>query len=218
MPATLAYGSTKSCEQDNELVADKYVLDLKDRADDILTKNRAPLDPLKAYLSETVAFDSLAKFALGRFWNTATRDQRLVFQYYFRKTMVHALASQALLLRDTKFEVLKTSPAGNDDIFVTSHVIPPEGDVSVLRWRIRFKNCQPSVVDLVKEGISMLTTKRQEFASIISRYNIERLLLMLEALAKKQEQEPNASVSVNYDMNALFRQMLLEAIKDHDNF
>lgn len=131
---------------------------------------------------------------------------------------MHALASQALLLRDAKFDILKTSPAGNNDIFVTSQVISQKGEVSVFSWRISFKNCQPSVADLVKEGISMLTTKRHEFASIVSRYNIDRLLLLLEALAKKQELEPNASVSVNYDVNALFRQMLLESIKNHDNF
>jgi ABC-type transporter MlaC component len=117
-----AGGQDKICQQDNKLAAVAYVLDLKDKADAILKKNKNPLASLKIQLLTNIEFDPLAKFALGRFWYKATTGQRVEYQGLFRKTVLHTLASHVLELRGARVDITRQYPIGSADILVKSRV------------------------------------------------------------------------------------------------
>ena len=207
---SLALGQGKICQQDKQLMAVEYVLNLKDKADAILKKNKEPLASLKIQLLNTVEFDPLAKFALGRFWYTATTGQRVEYQGLFRKTVLHTLASYVLELRGAKVEITRQYPIGTSDILVKSRVSLPDGKTTDIDWRIGFRNCHPLAVDLLKDGVSLMTTKHQEFDAVATRLGIDGLLLELKGLSVRQDRMAQTSYLEEQYVRTLLNQLLQE--------
>ncbi len=210
---SLALGQGKICQQDSQQAAVAYVLDLKNKADAILKKNKDPLASLKIQLLTTVEFDPLAKFALGRFWYRATTGQRVEYQGLFRKTVLHTLASYVLELRGAKVEITRQYPIETADILVKSRVFLPNGKTMAIDWRIGFNNCHPLAVDLLKDGVSLMMTKHHEFDAVATRLGIDGLLTELKGLAARQDQMAQASELEEQYVRTLLNQLLQETAK-----
>jgi phospholipid transport system substrate-binding protein len=48
-------------------------------------------------------------------------------------------------------------------------------------WRVRLIDGKHKIIDVMVEGISMAVSQRQEFASVLKRNGVERLLQILAA-------------------------------------
>ena len=210
---TMAQGKSQSCEKNSEQAAVHYVQELKNQADAILETHNAPLTPMKAHVLANVAFDPLAKFALGRFWNQATPGQRLEYRTLFRQTVLHTLASQVLEFRGGTLEITRHHAVGPTDMLVKSRIVSAKGETSFLDWRIGFRDCRPLAVDLLKGGISMITTKRQEFETVASRLGVDGLLSMLKALAAKQGQQTSSLDTARPHLETILNHLLRETME-----
>jgi phospholipid transport system substrate-binding protein len=68
-----------------------------------------------------------------------------------------------------QFKVLKTTPQG-EEAFVNSQIIRPSGGPPVkVDWRLKKEGSGYKIVDVIIEGISMVTTQRDEFSAVIQR-------------------------------------------------
>ena len=94
--AAPAQGEVPKCAISDLGAAENYVLKLKTKADEILSENPNPLVPLKSHLSTSLEYDRLARFALGRYWNSASTDQRHQYLRLFQATVSHMLATTVL--------------------------------------------------------------------------------------------------------------------------
>lgn len=213
MLTTVARGKEHLCQQDSQLIAVRYVLDLKNKADAILNNSEHPLAPLKVQLLANIEFDLLGKFALGRYWYKATTEQRIEYQGLFRKTVLHTLASHVLEFRGGKVEIARQYPIGAGDVLVKSRVLSPQGKATLIGWRIGFRNCLPRAVDLLKDGVSLMTIKHQEFNAVASRSGIDGLLLKMKVLSSRQDQRMNASDTEQQYVRTLLNQLLQETAK-----
>ena len=109
----------------------------------------------------------IAKFALGRHWRQATAEQRETYVSAFTDHLLTSYASQIASADFTALEIIGTQSAGKRDVMVESRVRRRNGDPITLFWRLRARDGQFRIVDIVAEGISLALTKRQEFAAII---------------------------------------------------
>ncbi len=124
--------------------------------------------------------DGMARFALGRHAQTLSPDQVKAFDVAFERNVVETYSD--LLARQTVTEV-KVGPAekkGERDYVVESTVGKSGGQTSVYGWRVRDTDGGMKIVDVVVGGVSMLVTKRQEFASVIQREGIDGLIRRLQ--------------------------------------
>lgn len=208
---TTALAETQACQHNNQLEAVQYVLALKKNADSILRENQIPLQNLKAYVLSNIEFDSMAKFALGKYWNKATPDQRVRYRRLFEKTVFHTLARHVLQYRDAKLNIDRQYALSTNDVLVTSRLISQAGRTMRIGWRIGFKDCRPIAVDLLIDGASLITTQRQEFNAVVSRHGIDGLLSLLKARAKKQDASANASGSSDKSGREILNRLFFEA-------
>lgn len=213
MFAAGAQGKDRVCEKNSEQAAVQYVLDMKKEADAILDTHQAPLAPLKVHVLANVEFDPLARFALGRFWNQASAAQRTTYRRLFKQTVSHTLASEVLQFRGGRLEIVRQQILAPDDILVRSRIVSANGEASDIGWRIGFRDCRPLAVDVLKGGISMITTKRQEFEAVASRQGVEGLLVTLRTLAARQRQKTSSVAEPNPDLGIILNQLLREAAK-----
>ena len=62
-------------------------------------------------------------------------------------------------------------------------LILPDGEPPLrVDWRVRETDYGLKVIDVAAEGVSMLTTKRSEFASVVAREGVDALIGKLEDL------------------------------------
>ncbi len=120
-------------------------------------------------LQDSFDMETIGRFALGRYWRTATPEQRKEYQKLFREMIVKVYSERFRDYEGQRVEARSFRIDGDNDTMVTSFIIPPDGAEIQVDWRVRYKNSHYQIVDVIVEGVSMSVTQRSDFSSVIQR-------------------------------------------------
>ena len=123
----------------------------------------------------------IARFVLGRYWNTATEDQRAEFVKLFENYVALAYATRLAEYAGEQFKVTGSRPDG-DGAIVSSQILRPAGSAPIkVDWRLTGRNGNYKIRDVSVDGISMAVTQRSEFTSVIQHNGgqLQGLIAML---------------------------------------
>lgn len=156
-------------------LADKTLAVL--RADASVEARAAKLAPL---LREGLDLGVMGKFVLGRQGRELTPEQAKNFARAFEKHVVETYSE--LLARQTVADVTltNTSKQPDGDVIVNSEITRGGGPPTPYDWRVRETNGGLKVVDVVINGVSLLITRRQEFAAVMRKDGVDGLIRKLE--------------------------------------
>lgn len=130
---------------------------------------------------------TIGRFVLGRYWNTATPEQQQEYLRLFADMIVGVYANRFSEYSGEELEILGTRAEGDRDTIVESRIIRPYGAEPVnVAWRVRDRDGTPKIIDVIVEGVSMSVTQRSEFASVIQRGG-GRIEALLEVLRQRAE-------------------------------
>lgn len=118
------------------------------------------------------SFDTkiIAQFSIGRYWRKATPAQRDEYLKLFEKMIINIYAGRFDEYSGQKLIITNKRPEGKRDVMVDTKIVSPNGGPDVLvRWRLRYKNSQFKIIDVVIEGVSMIVTQRSDFAATIQK-------------------------------------------------
>ena len=111
---------------------------------------------------------AIGRFVLGRYWNTATPDERAEFLKLFEDLIVQYYSNRFSEYSGEHFVVEDVRDLGADSATVHSKVVRPNAVDNVrVDWRIRREQDSYRIVDVLVEGVSMVVTQRAEFSSVI---------------------------------------------------
>jgi phospholipid transport system substrate-binding protein len=133
-------------------------------------------------LAEGFDLHLISRFVLGAQWGRATAAQRAEYGVLFEQYLVNTYASRLRQYGGESFQIKGEHVVGkNKDTVVSSEIVQKNGSVIKVDWRVRGSAGAYKVVDIMFEGISMVITQRDEFASVIRRKGagIEGLLAEL---------------------------------------
>jgi len=136
-------------------------------------------------LREDFDVPGIARFVLGRYWNTATEEQRAEFVKLFENYVALAYATRLAEYAGEQFKVTGSRPDG-DGAIVSSQILRPAGAAPIkVDWRLIGRNGIYKISDVSVDGISMAVTQRSEFASVIqhSGGQLQGLIAMLREKA-----------------------------------
>lgn len=129
---------------------------------------------------------SISKFVLARYWRVATEPERAEFTKLFEQFVVQSYAARFAQYSGETFKVnnvVKGQPDPNDAIVHST--IEAAGEEPVRAdWFLKQAADRYLIVDVKIEGVSMVQTFRDEFASVI-RTNGGTVAGLNEALRKK---------------------------------
>jgi phospholipid transport system substrate-binding protein len=112
----------------------------------------------------------IARFVLGRYWSSASDQERQRFVEIYREFIIKSYAAQFEQYRGETVKVTNARPEGTDITVVNSEIIHPSGDPPIrVAWRVHRNGNDYKIVDVDVEGISMLLAQREEFTSVIQR-------------------------------------------------
>lgn len=131
--------------------------------------------------------DFIGQFVLGRNWRTATPAQRSEFIKVYRQLNVSTWSKRFDEFKGKRFIFKGTSPSNSaGQIFVNSVVPMEQGEPAKVVWRVREKNGQYKVVDIIIENVSLAITARNEYTAFIKNNpgGVDALIASLKAKIK----------------------------------
>ena len=118
--------------------------------------------------NEDLDLDFIGKFVLGRYWKTATPQQRTEFINIYRKLNIQTWSERFGEFKGKHFEVKGVEDSkSQDQVFVNTQVPMEEGAPAVVKWRVKETNGRMKVVDIIIENVSLAQTARSEYTAYI---------------------------------------------------
>lgn len=123
----------------------------------------------KKLLGNKFDMQTIGRFALGRYWQTASPDQRKEYLNLFQSMTIEVYSQRFSDYQGQSLKVRGSRPEGKSDTLVNTVIVQDSGPEVKVDWRVRQKDGGYKVVDVIVEGVSMAVTQRSDFASVIQR-------------------------------------------------
>jgi phospholipid transport system substrate-binding protein len=155
---------------------DVFVQSTVNRASAILTKSISredKMNELKLIAKDTVDIRGIGLYTLGSFRKNLSENEKNeyldLFENYFLKTFSSRLSEYT----NPKIEVKDKKVLNKNYTIVNSVLVGTSERPEVkIDWRIYTKNADnPLIRDLIIEGLSLVRTQKEEFASILNSNN-----------------------------------------------
>lgn len=118
--------------------------------------------------NDDLDLDFIGKFVLGRYWKTATAQQRKEFIDVYRKLSIQTWSARFDEFKGKHFEFNGTENSkSTDQIFVNTQVPMKEGAPAIVKWRVKETNGKMKIVDIIIENVSLAQTSRSEYTAFI---------------------------------------------------
>ncbi|TAE82071.1 MAG: ABC transporter substrate-binding protein [Alphaproteobacteria bacterium] len=140
---------------------------------------------LEVVFNDNVDIDWVGRFVLARHWNNTSPAQRQKFLQSYRAFMTGNYTKRLRDYAGEHYTVSTPRAIGNGRSVLTMKVQSPNGgEPLIIDYKIRQSSDGFKIYDLVVEGISLISTQRSEFDSVINRKGID---FLIDALNKKAQ-------------------------------
>ena len=157
-----------------------FVKRLGDRTIEVLTnESYSAEDRMVHYrqlLREGFAVNTIARFALGRYWRAASPAVREEYLALFQEFVLDIYSKRLDGFSGETFTVVEALSIDENDTMVSTEIGGGGGPPIRVDYRVRVHDGALQIVDVLVEGISLIITQRSEFASIINRDGLEGLM------------------------------------------
>ena len=124
---------------------------------------------------------------LGRFYNQATPAQRDAYYQAFGDYLTQAYGQALAMYHGQTYQIQSPQPLGDANIIaIRVTIIDPNGRPPVrldFQWRKNTRTGAWQAYDMVAEGISMITTKQNEWGDLLRTKGIDGLTAQLKTYA-----------------------------------
>ena len=127
----------------------------------------------------TIDFDTVSRLVLAKYWKQFTPEQRQQFVDEFKRALTVSYGRRIGQFGQEKVVILGERQEPLGDVTVQSHIVGGKaGDIKV-DYRLRQKDSTWYVIDVIVEGVSIVSSYRTQFQEIIGQGGPERLLAEL---------------------------------------
>jgi len=153
--------------------AEAFMQDIGQEVINLLTdktvtqKQRA--NHFRAILKTKFDVKAIGKFALGKYWRNAAKQEKDEFFKLFEDSIVSTYSTRFQEYTSEKFRVKNAREESNGGVTVRSEIVRLNGSNIPIDWIIFEKKGQMRIYDVILDGISMSITQRSEYASVIQR-------------------------------------------------
>jgi phospholipid transport system substrate-binding protein len=141
---------------------------------------------LQQVVDRTVDVESIARFALGRFWRLATPQQQQEYMHLFHEVLLNSITAKLGEYRGVRFTVGRSVPQ-EGTIAVQTTIFRPNSGPTEVQWLIANVGGSPRIEDVVAEGTSLRITQRSDYVSYL-QHNGDNVQALINALRQQLAQ------------------------------
>lgn len=155
-------------------------------------------DKLKSLVEKIIMphldFIAASKMVMGKYWRRAEKEQKIKFIRQFRLLLLRFYSSALTEYLNGKDKALSENlihyfpinlKEGETTLTVRAEIKPESGPAIPMRYRMHLTKKGWKIYDVSVEGISMITTYKNNFASQFKAEGIDALIASLEEKNKQ---------------------------------
>lgn len=129
-------------------------------------------------------FERISSWVLGKYWRTASAEQKASFQQEFRSFLIRAYGGAIneytgdITGDEITYLPYKAAPDA-DDVTVKTQVQPAQGPAIPITYSLHLQDDAWKVYDVIVEGTSLVTNYRLSFAQEIRKNGLDALIKQL---------------------------------------
>ena len=141
----------------------------------------------KKLFNESLDLDFIGKYVLGRYWRTATPEQKKEFIATYRELNTKVWSERFDEFKGKHFEFKGTTPSNSaGQIFINTIVPMDQGEPATVVWRVKQDRNTFKVIDIIIEKVSLTMANRNEYTAFIKDHgnDINALIANLKTKLK----------------------------------
>ncbi len=141
---------------------------------------------LERLFDNHVDIDWVSRFALGRYWRTASEQQRRAYQRNYKAFVLKYYTDRLIDHTGQEYRIteVRTTSEEEGEYLLGMELVNTNEPNMLVDYRIREDGDRLKIYDIIIEGVSMITTQRSEFNSVIANKGLDYLIDVLEKKAE----------------------------------
>ncbi len=196
MPATVVAEDTPDPEDARTLVQDttsELLNVLREQQESGGIDADAIREKVNDLVKPHLDFVTMTRLAVGRHWRSADDDQKRALVEEFRQMIVRTYSAALEQVDDydaQQVEFLPLEASDHDDrVEVRSRVVQRDGSSIPVNYGLRYTGGAWKLYDVIVDGISLVTTYRSGFSTLVNREGIDGLIADLREKNDRGEAE-----------------------------
>jgi phospholipid transport system substrate-binding protein len=149
----------------------------------ILAQRERPAEERIADL-EKIAYDlfdftTMSKLVLARNWRKMERPQQAEFVREFKRHLSHTYGSRLDRYDQESVDVYGAQVEPRNDVSIRTRIVGGQFDGAEISYRLRKRGERWRIIDVVIEGVSLVSNYRSQFAEVLNSGTIDDLLAKL---------------------------------------
>lgn len=191
----LITSTTSNAIASNKDNARTFILAVSNNTLEIIENNKLNSKEKEAKLaqlfSESVDTEWIGKFVLGKYWRAASEEERSQYITLYKKFLIGSYVPRFKDYTNERISILNVIEKDEGEYLVKTEIVRPKEPSIKVDYLVRKGSSEFKIFDIVAEGISLITTQRSEFGSVISRkgldYLIDRLSIRVDQMSVTQK-------------------------------
>ena len=134
---------------------------------------------IEAIAYELFDFTTMSKLVLARNWRKMDKPKRKEFVQEFKRHLSRTYGTRLDRFDQDAIEIYGAQVEVRDDVTVKSRVVGGQFDGAELAYRLRNRKGEWKIIDVVIEGVSLVSNFRSQFATVLNGGTIDDLLTKL---------------------------------------
>ena len=155
--------------------ADKIVAALSKR--ELSSEER--ISEIESIAYEIFDFTTMSKLVLARNWRKMDKPKRAEFVREFRRHLSRTYGTRLDRYNQEEVDVYGARVEVRDDVSVKTKIIGGQFDQAEISYRLRNRKGAWKIIDVVIEGVSLVSNYRSQFAEVLNSGTIDDLLAKL---------------------------------------
>lgn len=174
-----------AADDDDALVAEptKIIDEAAQKIVAVLARTEEPAEvrigEIEEIAYEIFDFTTMSKLVLARNWRKLDKEKRAEFVREFRTHLSRTYGTRLDNFSDIGVDVYGAQVEVRNDVTVKSRVVGGQFDGSELAYRMRNRREEWKIIDVVIEGVSLVSNYRSQFATVLNGGTIDDLITKL---------------------------------------
>lgn len=146
-------------------------------------------EQLQAMVEQYFDFETLSKLVLAQNWRKLSKEQRRAFTDVFKTHLSLTYSKNIAEYNDESVVIVGEQEEARGDRTVKSKILRTNAEDVFVSYRLRQRDGAWMMIDVVVEGVSLVSNWRAQFREVLGNKSPERLIELLEEKNEKLRQE-----------------------------